>query len=357
MSSRRFCSSCGKKGVVLHDNFCEECFWKDNNIIDFKQRKLEIAYCLTCYGPKLPTGWSKGIEQQEIPDVVGYAYMRNIIASPDVDIQVGEYSKINWLNPNPEFMITYIGISDNIDGFAPHREEIEVEIKLLGGICKACVRKKTGSHDVTVQLRAKDRSLTEKEIDIATKTVFSVANELFQESTDAYVSDIIENHGGVDIYLGSNSLADDFISHLKKIWIAHHEKNYKLVTEEKDNKRVYRITHLFRLPGVKGGEIVLYKKELYRVDRITSQSVRLIKYKDHTGIHIRDWENLTIPNPGPSSISKLVVSEDNQTSSYLLMDLANYDTEEVNKDQFPRILDIGEEVQLIIWENKYFLPI
>ena len=38
------------------------------------------------------------------------------------------------------------------------------------------------------------------------------------------------------------------------------------------------------------------------------------------------------------------------------MDLNTYENEEVDKSDFPVELPVGEEISLLLWENKYYLP-
>jgi hypothetical protein len=38
------------------------------------------------------------------------------------------------------------------------------------------------------------------------------------------------------------------------------------------------------------------------------------------------------------------------------MDLQNYENEEILRDQFPQHLPISEEISLLEWKDKYYLP-
>ncbi|MCY3411172.1 MAG: hypothetical protein INQ03_05985 [Candidatus Heimdallarchaeota archaeon] len=349
-----FCAECGKQDVPLVDNFCEQCYWKYKSIISTKNARLEVPYCLTCLAVKLPNGWSRGNEQDEVTTAVAYGFLRNINTNPEIDVSINQISEPTWVLPNPEFIVTYLGISYELEDFDPHTEEIDVEYKLIGGICKTCIKRKTGSHDVTVQIRAKERKLHKSEIDKITKMLFSMANELFEESNDSYVSDIIENHGGIDIYLGSNALAEEFIILMKKLWVGHYEKNYKLITEEKDNTRVYRITHLYRLPHVSGGELVIHNNELCRVHSITANSLKLQLLTSYQYVYVSNWEEVQFPNPHPYTVKKIVISE-GASDSYLFMDSSTFETIEVGKGSFSEELTIGEEYEFLFWDNTYYL--
>jgi NMD protein affecting ribosome stability and mRNA decay len=354
--SRRFCANCGTTGVGLHDNFCSVCYWKLNSFASVKNERIEIAYCLDCGSIKQPSGWSGRSSQEEIAEKVAYAFIRNIIAPDEADISIHSISNINWLNPNPEFIIEYLIRGDVIEEFPSHEVIIPVEIKLLGGICTLCVKKKTGADEVTVQFRALHRKLTKEEKDYATKLSFTLSAEMEAEMPSAYISDISEYHGGLDFSIGDNSLGDAIVAGFKKRWIGQHEKNYKLITESKDNKRVYRTTHLFRIPEVRMNDIVVFKSSLFKVLNIHKAGVVIRSLRTALKETTTKWEKLIIPSRKPEEIKKIVISEDYANSTYLLMDLNTYENEEVEKSDFPRDLPVGEEITLLVWEGKYYLP-
>ncbi len=354
--TRRFCANCGATDVGLHDNFCSECYWKLNTFVSVKKDRLEIAYCLDCGSIKQPSGWSGKSIQEEIPEKIAYAFIRNIVAHDEADIIVHSISEINWLNPNPEFIIEYLIRGDIIEEFSSHEVVIPVEIKLLGGICTICVKKKTGADEVTVQLRALHRHLTKDEKDFATKLAFTLSAEMEPEIPSAYISDISEYHGGLDFSIGDNSLGEAVVSGLKKHWIGHHAKNYKLITESKDNKKVYRTTHLFRIPEVKMNDLVIFKSLLFKVLHIHKSGVVIRSLRTNQKETTTKWDKLIIPSRPIQEIKKIVISEDYSNSSYLLMDLNSYENEEVDKSDFPVDLPVGDEITLLVWEDKYYLP-
>ena len=354
--SRRFCANCGATGVGLHDNFCSICYWKLNTFVSVKKDRLEIAYCLECGSIKQPSGWSDKSIQDEIPEKIAYAFIRNIVAHDEADILIHSISNINWLNPNPEFIIEYLIRGDIIEEFSSHEVIIPVEIKLLGGICTLCVKKKTGADEVTVQFRALNRNLTKEEKDFATKLAFELSAEMEAEMPSAYISDIAEYHGGLDFSIGDNSLGEAIISGFKKRWIGQHEKNYKLITESKDNKRVYRTTHLFRIPEVRIGDLVIFKSSLFKIMNVHRAGVVIKSIRTYEKETTTKWKKLIIPLIPPQEIKKIVISEDFSNSTYLLMDLNTFENEEVDKSNFPVDLPVGEEITLLLWEDNYYLP-
>ena len=72
---------------------------------------------------------------------------------------------------------------------------------------------------------------------------------------------------------------------------------------------------------------------------------------------VRKWKELILADPEPFPIKKIILSKDETTSSYLIMDVNDYTTEEVEMSQFFQNLPIGEEVILLVYHQKYyFIP-
>ena len=355
MPRTRFCAECGKQNVPLHDNFCQDCYWHFNQLATLKKTRVELAYCLECGSVKLKSGWTGPNYKEEIPEIIAYAHFNNISAPPTVIIDVAEISEIHWINPNPEFIISYSVISDQILEFEPHEEIKEMEVKIQGGTCTTCIKRKTGSGDVTVQFRAKNRQISKEEMDTATTLAFTHSADMSYESQEAYISDIIESYGGLDFYFGNDAVAEAFIDSIKKQWIGHYEKNYKLVTEDKDERKIYAVTHLFRLPEVQIGDIIEWEDELHIVKYISKSGIHLQSLVDRSRSITKDWEDLKPLDPPPKLENKLIVSEDVQADSYLVMDMTSYNTFEIQRSRFPRSLEISGEETFLVWKDKLYL--
>ncbi|MHA2251094.1 MAG: NMD3-related protein [Candidatus Kariarchaeaceae archaeon] len=354
ISERRFCAECGKKGVPLKDSFCQNCYWKYFRIAKPRKSRIDVAYCLTCGSLKLPAGWTGANEKNEIPEITAHAYSKFLHTHTDAIISIQDVEEINWLNPNPEFHVSYNISINNVEEFSLHTEEHFLYFKIHGGICKTCVKKKTGTSDVTVQFRAHNRPVNKTEEDIVTNTAFDLVNQLSYESPESYLGEIIEVHGGLDLYFGNTMIADEFITRLKDIWIGHHEKNFKLITEDKEKKRVYRVTHLYRIPGLVAGDYIDLENELYLVDQISKNGIHLGSLIDKSRILVRKWMDLAIAAPAPFPIRKIILSFDKTASSYLIMDLKDYSTEEIGMNYLGENLPIGEEMTLLSWKERYY---
>ncbi|MHA2097138.1 MAG: NMD3-related protein [Candidatus Kariarchaeaceae archaeon] len=353
----RFCAECGEVNKALYENFCQDCYWKFHSLAKPKSKELEFTICNECYSVKLSSGWTYLKHIDETPSEIANSSIKflNIIDQTYVDIH--EITHVDWMNPKPKFTITYEITSNNIEEFDEHREYHSFDISIGRGTCKVCVSKKSGSASTIVQLRAKNRNLSEREIKKYSEMAFNTSQDQISDNPKAYLSDIVENHGGLDYYFGSSWTAENFISTLQKLIVGHKEKNFKLITEDKKGQRVYSVTYLFRIPEVKPRDVIEHNNELHKVVAINNKSVVLRNLVDKTKSRVYDWNTLTKLREQPEECTKIILSKDYATNCYLLMDNSSFESEEVNITRFHRELEIGSEIKLLKWKNKYYLPL
>ncbi|OLS20213.1 MAG: hypothetical protein HeimC2_06410 [Candidatus Heimdallarchaeota archaeon LC_2] len=353
----RFCAECGATDKPLYENFCDLCYWKYHTIAKPTMSRLGITVCIECYGVKLPLGWTYLNSVNDIPGEIANSAIKFLKANPEAHVDITNVGDVDWSNPKPEFDILY-EISENIiEEFEPHQESVLLSIVLERGICKVCVSKKSGSASSVVQLRAKNRVLNVKEVNKYTEMALDISKDQLSENPTAYISDVIENHGGLDFYFGNQWTASNFISKLQRYIVGHKEKNFKLITEDKKGQRVYSITYLFRIPEIQPGDMIDYNNELFYVTHINNRFVSIKSMVDNSKAKVTDWKSLTVLRQTPVEVRKLVVSEDYNTNSYLLMDLTSYESEEISTKRFPAKLEIGSELTLLMWQEEYYLPL
>ncbi|MDH5647972.1 MAG: NMD3-related protein, partial [Candidatus Heimdallarchaeota archaeon] len=202
MNTGRFCADCGSTQVPLFENFCQECYWKIHSLGKLKRDYIEIPLCLICNAVKLSSGWTGSNQVDEIPEILAYAHLKLLQSDEDTISNIFEIDDIPWGNSNPVFQIYYNLTYDGITEFTTHTETFTLTLKLVGGNCSLCIRKKTGSGESTVQFRAKNRNLAPEEEDIATNIAFALVAEKENESPDAYLADVYESYGGLDFSFG-----------------------------------------------------------------------------------------------------------------------------------------------------------
>jgi nonsense-mediated mRNA decay protein 3 len=130
-------------------------------------------------------------------------------------------------------------------------------VKLGRGTCDRCGRIAGGSYASVVQVRATDRSPDRDERDSATE----LAHELVeQHETDgdrqAFIAEIGDVAGGLDIKLSTTQLGDQLARRLVETLGGSYTDHETLVTEDEDGNGVYRLTYAVRLPPYRPGDII-----------------------------------------------------------------------------------------------------
>ena len=354
MKQGAFCAICGNTNAPLYDAFCEVCYWKENQSISLKQKSVDLGICIECGAVHLPSGWTNSNTEEDIIQTVLDNTYRWINADIDVEIETQPLQWPRWEDGKPQLIVEITAMDNRIEEFNIHMEQQSLEFNFNWSTCKACGMKKTGGN-VTLQFRANNRQMTEEE-----KSEFeAMVTELVQKSQKinpmAFVVNVTETKYGLDLKLASKLLAESIIAELKKKWIGVAEKNFKLVGEDRDGQRKYAATYLYRIPGVVPGDFVEFEGQLALINSISSKGVEATYVRNGEQITIEKWEDLLPTDPKPFPVSYLIVSHNHSTESYELMDLQDYHTFEVQQDEFPIPLPIGETLLFLEWRGKIFL--
>ncbi len=346
-----FCSVCGKEGVPLHDSFCYQCYWKENHTATLKKPKIGLNTCLTCGAVLLPGGWSSSNTPESLPDLLVDFVRKWVNTSLDNEVRAFPMNDPDWDDGKPRLSLLIKVTDESIPEFPPHEESLVLDIDFLWGTCEICAKKSSGG-DTIFQLRAIDRNLTKEEEEYVEQVFRDQIEGIGAENPYYFVSDKIEVHKGYDYKCGSNSLVEHVIEILKKKWLAITSVNYSLVGETKDGTRKYQHTYLFKLPGVKPGDLIYYENSVCRVDVINSAAIIVTDLRSLEVIHIKEWKNLR-PIDFFEEPTYLVMSRNYDV--YELMDLGDYHTFEIRVDNFSRDLDLGEEQTFILYKDQLYL--
>ena len=346
-----FCSICGKEGVPLHDSFCYDCYWKDNHSATLKKEKVELNTCLTCGSVLLPGGWSTGNTPETLPDLLLDRARKWINTPLENDVKAYAMNNPDWDDGKPSLTLLIKVVDRRIEEFPPHEENLTLVIDFLWGTCEICAKKETGG-DTVLQVRAIDRFITEDELNFIEKTLREQIEKMGDENPYYFISERIDVHKGYDYKCGSNTMVEHVIEILKNKWASQSSVNYSLVGESKDGTRKYQHTYLFKLPGVKVGDLIFYDNSVCRVDAITSWSVAVMNLRTLELHHIKEWKDLR-PLDFYEEPTYLVMSKTYDT--YELMHLGDYHIFEIPADIFQRELELGKEQQFLVYKGEFYL--
>lgn len=118
-------------------------------------------------------------------------------------------------------------------------EDRTIKIKLNKESCKTCSRRTSGYYQAKLQIRGGKEKVEE-----ALEIVKRVLDE--SRGKNDFVSDVKETENGLDLFLGSNSLARKISREVSKEYETE-RKSTKTLYGKKEGKEVYRSTYLLRI--------------------------------------------------------------------------------------------------------------
>ena len=352
MKKSLFCSVCGEGDVALHESLCFNCYWKENRIIEKKLPKLSLNTCIDCLSIKLPSGWTKVYDLENLSDLV-HGYVRR-----ELEIEINDESEFlnqeypDWDKPKPKLSCLFKVMNDRIDSFSVYEETRELDIHFLWGNCAVCRKKKSGG-DTVLQIRAIERELTEEEEEYFDKKVKEIIEKASSEDHYAFASDKVYTYKGFDYKLGSNALAERMIEAFVLKWVAITSVNYSLIGEAKDRTRKYSHTYLFKLPGVVEGDLAVIGGEIFGILKTNTKGVLIKSLETGLVSTEKNWKDLR-PFRDYYREKFMIVSKEQDSSSYELMNLKTYETFEIENKGISPEIGAGEEVELLIYKDKYY---
>ncbi len=198
----RICPKCGasNKDKEFKGNFCIDCYIEMN--LPKLPEKITVYICRECGATKVRS-W----EDVDIESAMESLLKDKKMGKPHVRLE-DKYAIIKYPEINREF---------------------KVRVKEKKSLCDQCARRVSGYYEAIIQVR--DSYYNEKFIEKLLKNL--------EKAT--FISKIVEEKKGIDIYVGDKMIARSILSALKvKPKVTH------TLYGVKDGKRVYRTTFLIR---------------------------------------------------------------------------------------------------------------
>lgn len=225
--ARLFCPKCGKSVDRIYGGLCENCFLDSFKLYKRLPEKLHITLCKECgkfYREKNSfismenaiEDFFKNLKFKEIKSVSYRIFSGNVLT--ELHLEINGLRKI---------------------------EETKIRIVQSQIICKFCSMKLGGYYTAILQIRGKFN------INVILNDVENLLEKLKTRDSLAFISKIVENKNGIDLYLGSKGSGDRIIKLLKDKYKVKVKISRKLYGE-RQGKRVYRNTILVIFGGENG---------------------------------------------------------------------------------------------------------
>lgn len=164
-------------------------------------------------------------------------------------------------------------------------DEIKYEFyaKIVRKTCDVCSRMHGKYYEAIIQVRAASGEMDNNE----KMKVVEVVEDALKLSGDrrAFISKMSEVHGGIDIYISNNSVAQVAARNLSSTFSTDIMISKKLVGR-KNGKNRYRTTYLVRIPIHSSGNIILLKKMVCLVLGRKGRKIKLIVLPEGKEIYV-----------------------------------------------------------------------
>lgn len=261
--SRTFCPRCGEaiepgeglrppnERASRHAALCADCYFEGFELVSLPE-ELTVRVCATCGAVARGDHW-EDVGAQDYTDVaidaVGEAIQVHRAAT-DLEWSVEPTQR------GPNELDLHCMVSAQVHD-RPIVEERTVSARIARETCTRCGQIAGDSYAGTVQVRAAERRPTEAETDRAVEIAHEVVGEM-QETGNrtAFVSEVIDRPEGLDIRVSTTGIGAKIASRFTDELGGHFESSERLITEDSDGERVYRVAYAVRLPRFRRGEII-----------------------------------------------------------------------------------------------------
>jgi nonsense-mediated mRNA decay protein 3 len=256
-----FCPACGdpvttevdreQAGTRRERSLCDACYFERFDLVEAPER-IEVTVCGRCGAVERENGW-EDLGARDHTDVAIEMVSEALGVHADA-------TDISWRVEPEQVDETTIRMHCHFQGEVRGtalEAETTVPVKLGRGSCDRCGRIAGEYYAAEIQLRATDRDPTEQECDRAVEIADdTVAERTAAGDRDAFVTEVSDVSGGVDVKLSDSQLAGAIATRIERTLGGTTTHTRTLVTEDEDGNEVYRSTYAIRLPPHVPGDVI-----------------------------------------------------------------------------------------------------
>ncbi|NYT01910.1 MAG: hypothetical protein GKC10_04030 [Methanosarcinales archaeon] len=251
-------SICPRCGQPSDEGLCERCLLQSTEIMSCPPQ-VEITVCSVCGSVSREGHWQA--EDVTLEDLINEALHREVRVHADLKKPVLSVDLSSRGDTIYVAEVTVRGLFKGIEA----EDSCQVRVKILRHSCDRCSRIAGKYFEGLVQVRGSDRIPEKAELEMAREMALSMADSTFKRGdTFAFIQEIKDVRGGVDIIVGSTTLGRQIAKALQQRFGGRLLESRKLVGC-KDGRDVYRTTFLVRLPRLCRGDVIWARGDIWEV--------------------------------------------------------------------------------------------
>jgi nonsense-mediated mRNA decay protein 3 len=257
--SSEFCPRCGE--TIERDEsldidgpdaaLCDSCYLDEYDLVSAPDR-IQVRVCSRCGAVHRGNRWVD-VGAEDYTDVA----VEEVTEA--LSVHVGADS-VSWQvapeQVDPNTIRMHCQFSGVLRG-TPLAREVTVPVKISRETCTRCGQIAGGSYAATVQVRARQRSPSEAELDRAVDIAEAYVDDREDRGDrNAYITEIGDADDGKNIKVSTSQLGRAIAERIVRQLGGTVDESRRLITEDEDGERVYRMAYAARLPAYRPGEVI-----------------------------------------------------------------------------------------------------
>ena len=229
----------------------------------------------------------------------------------------------------------------------------ETLVRISSETCDVCSRRHGGYYESIVQIRRRDRRLSAEEVEAWRERVVDMMAHISLHNRQVFISRMEDMHGGLDVYLSTTDAGKQMARQIAREYGASVKESGSLAGR-RDGRDFYRSTFSVRLPPYERGDFIALGERVYRVLRITRDSVHLLDLS--TGEEMREKRDIDDRLDylgGEEAVVEGVVVYDGG-DEVQIMEPGSYKTLQIKKPAHFSAGE-GESVPIIFYRDRVFV--
>lgn len=339
-----FCVKCGKEGKT-YESLCSECYLKSNRFTTCPE-VYDLIFCAHCGEYQVDKTWVQFSSEEE---AVKEFAIGNVMLRQDATLDAVECSATRLDDKHYSVDILAYLLHEDLEVV----EKCSTTIRMRRGVCDRCNKIQGSYFESIVQVRPSARRFSKKEQGEILSRVMRYVEGVSKNNRDAFVSKVVEVHGGFDLYVSTLAFGKMIARDLISTYGAESKESSSL-QGQKDGKNIYRVTYLVRLPPYHIRDIIELNKKLYIVASTGPQTAKLrnIKNNESKTVVNADLRDVKVVGTKEDFMDAVVLTETDR--EFQIMHPLSYETVEIRKPRnFQRT---GDTIKVFSYEGElYFI--
>ena len=230
---------------------CDACYFEEFDLVDAPE-KIEVRVCARCGAVHKGNRWVD-IGAEDYTDIAVEQVSEALGVHVDADA-------VDWQVAPEQLDKNNIRMHAEFSGLVretPVTEQVAVPVRIARQTCKRCGKIAGGSFASVVQLRAEERDPTDDEIERAKKIAEEyVADREATGDRNAFITEKKELPEGLNMKISTNQMGHGIAKRITAQLGGSYSDSKRLITEDEDGQKLYRMTYAIRLPRYRQGEVI-----------------------------------------------------------------------------------------------------